>query len=96
MAKQLAGKRPHTIPLVDPHHDAAIALKRIRGSRRPLLITQTGKAAAVMLSIEAYQHAEREMHILRSLARGEREIAARKGHDLDDVLEEADRLLADG
>jgi prevent-host-death family protein len=72
-----------------------MAMKRIRGSKRPLLITQNGKAAAVMLSIEAYERAEHERDILRSLARGEREIAAGKGHDLDDVLKEADRLLAD-
>lgn len=34
-------------------------------------------------------------HILRSLARGEREITVGKSYDLDDVLKEADRLLAD-
>lgn len=39
--------------------------------------------------------AEHERQILRLLARGEREIAAAKGHDLDEVLAEADRLLAD-
>ena len=72
-----------------------MAMKRIRGSKRPLLITQNGKATAVMLSIEAYECAEHERDILRSLARGEREIAAGNGHDLDDVLKEADRLLAD-
>ncbi len=48
-----------------------------------------------MLSVEAYEHAEYERQILRLLARGERELRAAKGHPLDEVLAEADRLLAD-
>jgi hypothetical protein len=46
-----------------------------------------------MLSVEAYERAEHEREILRLLARGEREIAAGAGHDLDSVLAEADALL---
>jgi len=41
-----------------------------------------------------YERAERERQILGLLAKGEREIAAGKGHDLDAVLAEADRLLS--
>jgi len=48
-----------------------------------------------MLSVEAYERAERERHILRLLARSDREIRAGKGYALDDVMVEADRLLAD-
>ena len=46
-----------------------------------------------MLSMEEYERAENERLILRLLARGEKEIAAGKGHDLDEVLGEADHLL---
>ena len=49
-----------------------------------------------MLSVEAYERAEHERQILRVLARGDREIRAGKGHRLDDVMAEADRLLAGG
>ena len=88
-------KRPDTIPVSDLRSDAAGALRRVRSSRRPVVITQRGRAAAVMLSVKAYELAEHERKILRLLARGEREIAAVKGYDLDEVLAEADRLLAD-
>jgi prevent-host-death family protein len=86
---------PDIIPVTDLRQDAAAALKRVRMSKQPLVITQRGRAAAVMLSVEAYERAEYERQILRLLARGEREISAAKGHDLDHVLAEADRLLAD-
>ena len=85
---------PHIIPITDLRQDAAGALKRIRSSRQPVVITQRGRAAAVMLSIEAYEQGESERHILQLLARGEREIAAGVGPDLDSVLAEADKALA--
>jgi len=71
------------------------ALKRVRASKRPVVIAERGRPAAVMLRVEAYERADHERQILRLLARGEREIAAAKGYELDDVLAEADRLLAD-
>ena len=88
-------KVPDIIPITDLRQDAAGALARVRRSREPVVITQRGRAAAVMLSMEAYEHGERERQILRILAAGEREIAKGKGRDLTAVLAEADRLLRD-
>jgi prevent-host-death family protein len=85
---------PDIIPVTDLRQDAAAALKRVRASKQALVITQRGRAAAVMVSVETYERAEHERQILLLLARGEREIRAGKGHDLDEVLTEADRLLA--
>jgi hypothetical protein len=48
-----------------------------------------------MLSIEAYERGERERQLLHLLVRGEQEIAAGTGYDLDEVLAEADTLLRD-
>ncbi len=85
---------PDIMPVTDLRQDAAAALKRVRTSKRPLVITQRGRAAAVLLSIEAFERAEHERELLRLLARGEKEIAAGEGYELDDVLREADALLA--
>jgi prevent-host-death family protein len=87
-------KASDIMPITDLRQDAAAALRRVRESKHPLVITQRGRAAAVMLSVEAYERGEHERQILRLLARGEREIASEKGHDLDSVLAEADRLLS--
>ncbi len=86
-------KAPATIPVTDLRQDAAAALKRIGDSGQPIVITQRGRAAAVMVSIEAYEAAEHERQLLRLLAKGDREIEAGKGFDLDTVLADADRLL---
>lgn len=85
---------PDIMPVTDLRQDAAAALKRVRTTKQPLVITQRGRAAAVLLSIEAFERAEHERELLRLLARGEKEIAAGEGYELDDVLREADALLA--
>jgi prevent-host-death family protein len=82
------------MPVTDLRQDAAAALKRVRTTKQPLVITQRGRAAAVMLSIEAFERAEHERELLRLLARGEKEIAAGEGYELDEVLREADAVLA--
>ncbi len=86
---------PEVVPVTDLRQDAAAVPRRVRALRQPLISTQRGRAAAVMMSVEAYEHAEKERQLLRLLARGEREIAGGKGHSLDSVLAEADALLAD-
>ena len=87
---------PDIIPITDLRQDAAAALKHVQSSKQPVVITQRGRAAAVLLSLEAYQRSEHELQLLRLIARGEQEIAAGKGFDLDSVLAEADALLAGG
>lgn len=89
-------KIPEIVPVTDLRQDAAAVLRRVRGRKQPLIITQRGRAAAVMLSLEAYERGEHERQILLLLARGEREIAAGEGHDLDAVLAEADAVLRAG
>ena len=86
---------PDIIPISDLRQDAAAVLRQIRAGKHPLFITQRGRAAAVLLSIEAYEKAERERELLRLLAQGEREIAAGKGFGLSSVLADADKLLAE-
>ena len=89
-------KVPYIIPVTDLRQDAAAALKQLRTSKQPVIITQRGRAAAVLLSMEEYERAEHERQLLHLLARGEQEIAAGKGFDLDAVLAEADAVLAGG
>jgi prevent-host-death family protein len=90
------GKVPVIIPITDLRQDAARVLRRVRDSKEPVVITQRGRATAVMMSAEAYERSEHDRELLRLLARGEKEIAAGKGHGLDAVLAEADALLAEG
>jgi prevent-host-death family protein len=88
------GKLLNIIPVSDLRQGAAKVLKQLRNSKEPLIITQRGRAAAVIIGVEAYEKSEREKEILRLLAKGDREIEIGEGYDLDTVLAEADSLLA--
>ena len=87
-------KLPAIVPITDLRDDAAAVLDRVRRSDGPLVITQRGRTAAVLLSAEAFERGEKEREILRLVARGEAELREGKGFHLDDVLADADRLLA--
>ena len=86
---------PMIIPVSDLRKDVADVLRRVQNSREPVVITQRGRAAVVMLSVKEFERGEYERDLLRALARGEKEVAAGKGHDLDSVLADADALLND-
>ena len=87
-------KIPTIIPITDLRQDAAAAIKRAKDAREPIVITQRGRATAVMMSIEAYEQGEYERQLLLQLARGELEIEQGEGFTLNSVLADADRLLS--
>jgi prevent-host-death family protein len=84
---------PDIVPISDLRQNAAGVIKRASASNEPVFITQRGRAAAVMVSAKSYERAQHELEILRLLARGEVEIEAGVGYDLEAVLAEADELL---
>jgi prevent-host-death family protein len=86
-------KAPKIIPISDLRQNASDLVRGLSSSREPIFITQRGRAAAVMVSMEAYETSQRELDILRLLARGEKEIEAGIGYEMDEVLKEADRFL---
>jgi prevent-host-death family protein len=90
----MISKLPSVIPVSDLEQDAASVIERLRHSGTPAVITQRGREAAVIIDIETFRKSESEREILAALARGEQEIAAGLGYDLDEVMAEADQLLA--
>ncbi len=84
---------PKIIPISDLRQNASDVVKGVSSSREPVFITQRGRAAAVMVSMEVYQNSQHAMDILHLLAKGEKEIEAGIGHELEDVLKDADRFL---
>jgi prevent-host-death family protein len=87
------GKLLNIIPVSDLRQNAAKVLKQLKDSKEPLIITQRGRAAAVMQSVETFEQSEHDKELLRLLAKGEREIGTGEGYDLKAVLNEAELIL---
>lgn len=88
------GKLSNIIPVSDLRQDTARLLKHLKNNKEPLIITQRGRATAVMIGVDAYEQSEHEKELLHLLAKGDRDIEIGEGYDLDIVLAEADALLA--
>ena len=87
---------PEIIPISELRQDAAGVIKRLEQSRKPVVVTQRGRATAVLVSSESYERTQRELEILKVLAQGEVEIEAGVGSDLKTVFQKADELLKSG
>ena len=87
------GKLLEILPVSDLRQDAAKILKRLRDNNEPIIITQRGRAAAVIIGVEAYEKSEHDKELLRLLAKGDKEIGIGEGYDLNTVLAEADLIL---
>jgi prevent-host-death family protein len=88
------GKLLNILPVSDLRQNAAKVLKKLRDKNEPIIITQRGRAAAVIIGVEAYEKSEHDKEILRLLAKGEKEIEIGEGYDIDTVLAEADSIIA--
>ena len=85
---------PNIVPISDLRQDAAGVIKRAAASDEPVFITQRGRASAVLVSSKSYERTQHELELLRLFARGEAEIEAGVGRDLDEVMADARALLA--
>ena len=88
------GTLPVIVPISDLRQDTAGVIKRVVASDEPVVITQRGRATAVLVSAKAYERTQHENEILRVLARGDAEVAAGLGRDAEDVMAEARALLS--
>ena len=84
---------PEIIPVSDLCQDAAATLNKLEHSQDPIVITQRGRAAAVLMSVKSYKRSEEEHKLLLRLAQGEQEIREGKGHDLEEVMARSKALL---
>ncbi len=74
-------------PVTTLKSKSAELVRRARDSGQPIIITQNGRATAVLQDVESYQRQRQALLLLRYLARGDRDV--REGELLSDA--EADR-----
>lgn len=66
-------------PLSEFRANAAAMLRRVRDSRRSLVLTQRGHSAAVVLDVRQYERLLEELELLRDIHLAEQQIAAGEG-----------------
>ncbi len=66
---------PRLVPITDMKRQAGKVLDSLRADRSPVVITEHGRAAAVLLDIASYEAMTRRFEILSGIEEGERDIA---------------------
>jgi prevent-host-death family protein len=85
---------PRVVPISDLRADAAALVKQTRETREPVIITQRGRAAAVLMSVEDYNRNIDRFKMLESLTRAQSEIrAGARGHSLEEVMAMTDAII---
>lgn len=69
--------------------NAAEVLKQLTESREPMLVTQNGKARAVIQDVASYEDTQETLALLKILALGNRDVEAGK---LKPIAEAVNRL----
>jgi prevent-host-death family protein len=62
-------------PVSDLRRKAHEMVRHARSSRRPLLITQRGRGAAVLIAVEEWDARQARAELLEAIVRGERDFA---------------------
>lgn len=74
---------------------AAQVIEELKQNRRPLVITQNGKASAVMMDVASYEQLKNTVVMLRLLAMSDADVAAGRVHTQEEVFSDLkNRLLA--
>lgn len=75
-------------PVSDFRAHASSMLKRVRDSGRPMVLTQRGRGAAVLLDIASYEALVDEVEELRSVCQGLSDVDAGRVHEHAEVRAE--------
>lgn len=62
-------------PVTEVKRHATEIISKLRDDRAPVLITERGRSAAVLLDVETYEELLARIEILQGIARGERAYA---------------------
>ena len=77
------------IPVTELKNHTKEILARVMRTGDPMLVTQNGHSAVLIVDVEAYQAQQKKLFLLEQIARGEREILEGKGIPHAEVVKKA-------
>jgi prevent-host-death family protein len=92
----MAQLRPSTDvrPVTEFRANTSAVLEQVHTTRRPIILTQYGRSAAVLLDVETYEELLDELTLLRAVRAGEMEMLSGEVSEHADVETRARKRLA--
>lgn len=73
--KWITVAKPTLKPVTEIKRHATEVIQQLREDRVPVLITERGRSAAILLDVQTYDGMLRRIEVLEGIARGERAIS---------------------
>jgi len=88
--------RPSTdvLPVTEFRANTSAFLEQLRTTRRPIVLTQHGRSAAVVMDVEEYESLLDKIAILEDIRVAEEQIARGEGLSHDEAVQELRSRLA--
>jgi prevent-host-death family protein len=82
------------VPVSDLRTKASQIIARARRTKQPVLVTQRGRSAIVLLDVIEYQRQQRKMALLEHIAAGKEDVAAGRVYSQEQVEADLETWLA--
>lgn len=83
-------------PVTEFRANTSEVLESLKKNRRTIILTQHGRPAAVLESVEEYQRKQEELLFLKGLVAGLRDVESGHVVDGEDFFQSLKRRIADG
>ena len=80
-------------PLTDFRNKMKEYIKELNEHKKPIVLTQHGKSAAVLLSAEKFQEMQDQIEFMRKVAQGLEDYKSSRVHSIQDTFDAVDRII---
>ena len=81
-------------PLTEFRNHIKEYIRELRTSKNPIILTQHGKSAAVLLDPDSYQELHDQIEFMRKVALGLDDMKNRRLHSFDEVVSDIDNIIS--
>jgi prevent-host-death family protein len=81
-------------PLSEFRKKSADFIKRLKEEKQPIILTQHGKSAAVLMDVSEYERFTRKMEMLEDLLEAKQQVEQGKTHSMDEAKERIEKYLS--
>lgn len=81
-------------PLSEFRKKSADFVKRLKKDKQPIILTQHGKSAAVLMDVSEYERFTRKMEMLEDLLEAKQQVERGKTYSMDEAKERIEKHLS--
>ena len=81
-------------PLTDFRNHIKDYIKELRTNKNPIILTQHGKSAAVLIDPDKFQEIQDQIEFMRKVALGLDDVKNERLHSLDDVIKDTENIIS--